>query len=166
MRFATVTEGVATEIKPGQIVKDPATGLQYPYGSLAVLKPAERLALGVYAFEGAFMAGPGRRILSRSLVFEDGAVREVLELEQESEVPKAISMRQGRLALLAAGLLDAVEAGIAAIPDPTQRRAAEIEWEYANEIQRQSPLILALGPTLGLSDSQIDELFIAGAAIP
>jgi hypothetical protein len=43
-------------------------------------------------------------------------------------VPASISRRQGRLALLGAGLLDAVEAAIAAIPDATERRAAEINY--------------------------------------
>ena len=80
-------------------------------------------------------------------------------------VPASVSMRQGRLALLAAGLLDTVEAGIASIPDATKRRAAEIDWEYATEIRRQSPLIASLGPALGLTDAQIDGLFIAAEGI-
>lgn len=80
-------------------------------------------------------------------------------------VPFAVSMRQGRLALLAAGLLDAVDAGIAGIVNPVERRAAQIDWEYATEIRRDSPLIASLGPALGLSEAQIDELFIAAAGI-
>ena len=39
----------------------------------------------------------------------------------------SVTMRQARLALLGAGLLDDVDAAIAAISDPVQRKAAEIE---------------------------------------
>lgn len=46
-------------------------------------------------------------------------------------IPQSVTMRQARLALLGAGLLDDVNSAIAAIPDPVQRKAAEIEWEYA-----------------------------------
>lgn len=81
-------------------------------------------------------------------------------------VPARVSMRQGRLALLGVGLLDTVEAAIASIADTTERRAAQIDWEYATEIRRTSPLIASLGPALGLSEAQIDQLFIAAEAIP
>ena len=59
-------------------------------------------------------------------------------------VPASITMRQARLALLSIGLLDDVDAAIAAIPDPVQRKAAEIEWEYATVIERNSPLVQSL----------------------
>ncbi|MCX8016370.1 MAG: hypothetical protein N2690_00505 [Rhodocyclaceae bacterium] len=73
--------------------------------------------------------------------------------------PNAVTMRQARLALLAAGLLDDVEAAIAAIPDETQRRAVQIEWEYAQEVRRDSSLVQQLAARLELSDAQIDALF-------
>lgn len=81
-------------------------------------------------------------------------------------VPVAVSMRQGRQALLRVGLLDAVDAAIAGITDPLERRTAQIDWQHATEIRRASPLIASLGPALGLSEAQIDSLFIAAAAIP
>ena len=78
-------------------------------------------------------------------------------------VPQAVTMRQARLALLAVGLLDDVENAIDAIPDVTARRAALIDWEYATDVRRDSPLIAQLGPALGLTNAQIDELFIAAS---
>ena len=48
-------------------------------------------------------------------------------------------MRQARLALLQAGLLDQVETALASIPDEVQRKAAQIEWEYATTVDRGSP---------------------------
>jgi hypothetical protein len=78
---------------------------------------------------------------------------------EEPEIPQSVSMRQGRLALLAAGYLDEVDAAIAGIPDPTQRRAAQIEWEYAATIERSSELVQAITHQLGMSKSEMDELF-------
>lgn len=84
--------------------------------------------------------------------------------DSDPVVPAIVSMRQARLALLSAGLLANVDAAIAALPSP-QREAAQIDWEYATEVRRASPLIAALGPALGLTDAQIDALFIAAAVI-
>ena len=77
----------------------------------------------------------------------------------------AVTMRQARLALLGAGLLDSVEAAIAAIPDETQRRAAQIEWEYAAVVERNSTLIQQLAPALGMTEAQMDELFAMAARL-
>jgi hypothetical protein len=73
--------------------------------------------------------------------------------------PEVVTARQARLALLSAGLLDNVDAALATISDPQARRAAEIEWEYAIEIRRDSPLVAALSPLLGLTEEQVDDLF-------
>lgn len=67
-----------------------------------------------------------------------------------------VSLRQARLALAAAGLLDQVEAAVDAAGGATK-----ISWEYATEIYRGDPLIAALQPALSLSDAQVDALFAA-----
>lgn len=72
-------------------------------------------------------------------------------------VPDQVSMRQARLALLSAGLLDQVDGAIA---DP----AARIEWEYAQIVKRDSPLIAGLTGGLGLTEAQVDDLFKAAEA--
>jgi len=79
-------------------------------------------------------------------------------------VPRAVTMRQARLALLGAGLLPTVATAIAALPEP-QRSVATIEWEYSQEVHRDRALIQALGPLLGLTNTQIDALFTAAAAL-
>lgn len=87
-----------------------------------------------------------------------------MPLESESDEPQAqipvtvITMRQARLALLGAGLLDAVGAAIAGIPGD-QGAAARIEWEYAMTLRREHPLVAALAQSLGLTSEQIDALF-------
>ena len=84
--------------------------------------------------------------------------------ERKERLPRIITPRQARLALLGAGLLDTVEGAFAQLPEP-QRTAASIEWEYATAIERHSPLVSQFGPMLGLTEAQIDALFIAGAAL-
>ena len=70
------------------------------------------------------------------------------------------SKAQGQLVLLGAGLLDAVEAWIA-----TQPRAVQIEYESRGEWRRTWPLVVSAGTTLGLSDTDLDNLFAAAAML-
>lgn len=77
---------------------------------------------------------------------------------------QSITMRQARLALLNAGLLDDVEAAIITMDEP-QRTQTQIEWEYAQEVQRDNALVAALGPKLGLDDAAIDSLFSMAATL-
>lgn len=79
-------------------------------------------------------------------------------------VPQSVTMRQARLALLSAGLLDAIDAGIAAMPSP-QREAAQIEWDYATDVQRDNPLVAGLAEAMGMTSEDIDGLFIAASQI-
>lgn len=91
---------------------------------------------------------------------------EVAEADKPTPVvPQIVTMRQARLALLSVGLLDDVEDAIESIPDLKTRRAAQIDWEYATDVRRDSPLIVQLGPSLGLTGTQIDELFILAATL-
>lgn len=75
-------------------------------------------------------------------------------------IPTVVSMRQARLALLQAGLLATVDAAIAAGTE-----ADQITWEYATEVVRNSPLVVNLSASLGLSEQQLDELFTLAATL-
>ena len=79
-------------------------------------------------------------------------------------VPQEVTMRQARLALHAAGKLNAVNAAIAALPDPP-KTAALIEWEYSSTMRRDSQFVALLGPALGLDAAGLDALFIAAAKL-
>lgn len=79
-------------------------------------------------------------------------------------VPRVVTMRQARLALLAAGLLAAVDAAIAAMPG-AEGDAARIEWEFATHVERQQPLVLAMAGALTLTEQQLDNLFVAAALL-
>lgn len=79
-------------------------------------------------------------------------------------VPQVVSMRQARLALNAAGLLASVNSSIASMSG-SAGDAARIEWEFSATVERHKPLVISLTGVLGLTDKQIDELFIAAAAL-
>ncbi len=80
------------------------------------------------------------------------------------QTPRIVTMRQARLALLGAGLLQQVDLAIDALPEP-QRSAARIEWDYSSEVHRDRAFVQQLGQALGLSDEQLDALFIQAAAL-
>jgi len=81
-----------------------------------------------------------------------------------SLVPVSVSMRQARLALLQAGLLGQVSTAIAALPG-IEGDAARIEWEFSPTVARDWPLALAITTAIGLSGSQVDELFRLAATL-
>ena len=84
--------------------------------------------------------------------------------EQPSGVPQSVTMRQARLALLAAGKLSEVDAAINALPEP-ERSAARITWDYSTEVQRNNGLVSQLAPALGLDDAALDALFTQAALL-
>ena len=71
-----------------------------------------------------------------------------------------LTMRQFRLGLLGAGLLQDVDAAIAAMPEPA-KSAASIEFEYATVVVRDNALVDGLTASLGLTEEQIDALWLA-----
>jgi hypothetical protein len=84
--------------------------------------------------------------------------------EMRARVPQSVTMRQCRIALLGAGLLEAVQSSIASMPGADGERA-RIDWEYALEVRRDWPLIAYMAGDLGLTDEQVDELFVTAATI-
>ena len=80
---------------------------------------------------------------------------------QNVTVPQEVTMRQARLELLNRGLLDSVNATLATL----NNAQAQIEWDYSNEVQRDNELINALSSALGLSQDDIDSLFIEAAKL-
>lgn len=79
-------------------------------------------------------------------------------------VPQSVTMRQARLAMLNSGILADVEAMIATMPGD-DGAAARIDWEFARDVRRDWPLVAALGAQLGMSNEQIDDLFIYAGSI-
>lgn len=69
-----------------------------------------------------------------------------------------VSMAQARLALFGAGMLAGVDAAIAALPEPDKTKAS-IQWEYATSVHRLHGWVESIGPSLGVTDAELDGLF-------
>lgn len=83
---------------------------------------------------------------------------EEIEAARKARVPRSCQRRQGRLVLLQAGYLGAVESAIAAIEDPVQKMAAQIEYE-ADTWERDNAFVQSMWAQLGGTPDQLDDLF-------
>jgi len=75
-------------------------------------------------------------------------------------IPTIVAKWRAKIALHNAGLLTAVETAIASADVPTQ-----ILWSDVPEFHRDSPELAAVIAGLGMTSDQVDDLFIAAAAI-
>lgn len=70
-----------------------------------------------------------------------------------------LSPRQVRLGLVLSGIsLETIEGAINMLPEP-DRALAKISWEYAVEYERENPIVNSLSLLLGMTPSQVDELW-------
>lgn len=104
-------------------------------------------------------------------VFEDGdettgkEVYDQMRYEEErARLPVIVSPRQFRLALLEFDLLDTVVAYIESLEEPLKSKL-KIEWEYAVEIDKNAPSIQQMYVELGLTEKQLDDLFVRASEI-
>lgn len=81
-----------------------------------------------------------------------------------AQVPASITMRQARLQLHAIGKLSKVQEEISKLPEPP-RTEAQIEWDYASVVERSSKFVALLTPLLGLTEDEMDELFIQASTL-
>lgn len=77
-------------------------------------------------------------------------------------VPATISASQARVALHRAGLLASVTA---LVDNPATDQEIKIFWEYEVNLNRDSPALNLMAGALGLTSSQLDDLFRTAVAI-
>ena len=75
-------------------------------------------------------------------------------------IPQKVTRRQARQALAVAGKLALVQPAIDSIPDPLQQSLAQIEWDDSTHFERDRSLLIQLAYSIGLSDADIDDLFV------
>ena len=75
-------------------------------------------------------------------------------------VPTVITKRQAERVLQLFGMLDAVEAAVAAAPIEVQ-----IDWRSGQDIDRHWPALLAMQAGLGFTDAQLDQMFLVGSTL-
>lgn len=92
----------------------------------------------------------------------DKAEQEVAYLEQlrKDAIPVSVSIRQACRALEQVGKLDELEAAISQAP-----RWIQIDWAKCTEVRRDWPAIPLMQPALGMTDLEIDNLFVLAATL-
>ena len=83
----------------------------------------------------------------------------------EAGIPQQITRAQGKAALIMQGLWGAVLGYVASIQDPTQRALAEVALNDTLTWERSSPFLNAVANGLGMTNEQLDTLFIQAGGI-
>ena len=91
--------------------------------------------------------------------YNDEQVVNAVDARRRELRVKEITPLQAKLQLLEMGLLDEVEAMVAA------DRKVQLYWEYALVIEREHETLKAMAAQLGLTDEQLDEMFIAASKL-
>jgi hypothetical protein len=104
----------------------------------------------------------GRILFDRATRGEFGAIAPYVA--PSPTVPDSITPRQGYIILSRYGLLTPVQSYFAALTGQPGEEA-RIELEYAQEWRRDWPTLTAAATSFGLTDSQIDQMFIEAAQL-
>lgn len=166
MLYAIKTGGDWRELVPGKpiLLADAAAS----YATMLGWTSQYRTSQGIKPIDDDPQPEGKMRVGASRLEDRNGKPVRVWDLDDEPQLepvtPDAVTMRQAQLALLGAGVLDAAEAAIAAMPGG-EGRAAQIEWKCATELRRDHPLVAGLGQGLGLDAKAIDSLFIQASQI-
>ncbi len=187
MRYAIIEDGAPVEVFPGKpftatalvevLPPAPAEGEEpgEPTSELQAftvigqwcdaLTPEELAAFGVKTVIPAPAAAEGDQIASTELVVDGARVVELATYEAATPphlvVPGAVDMRQARIKLFREGVLDVVDAMIAASEDPE----VSIEWRFAKEVRRDHPFINGVQLLLQKTNPEMDLWFVEASQI-
>ena len=108
-----------------------------------------------------------QRVSNVSYVVGEDSVSKVYEVVTLSDeeilaqkTPNSITQRQCRLQLVKEGLYDAVNTALGGMD-----AEAQIEWEYASEIQRDNVLVSAIQSALNKDDNWMNQFFIDASVL-
>lgn len=79
-------------------------------------------------------------------------------------VPREIENWRAKAVLAAMGLTALVEGALIALPEP-QRSLITVAWHGGAKVARRGPAVLGIASALGLTDAQLDAMFIQAAAL-
>lgn len=79
--------------------------------------------------------------------------------------PTVVTRAQGKAALIQSGLWASVVSCVDGIEDPTEQALARVALDDTTEWRRDSPFLATAAAALGLSETQLDDLFVTAAAI-
>lgn len=142
-------------------------GVQYPPNIFQNFTEEQLEEVGIFTVVYESEPVPdGKQISHYEYSWRDGKALGTGVLEVVPKVvPQSISRAQGKAALLSFGFLDDVESYIEAMPEGTDKRLALIAFNETNEWQRESPFLQQMASTVGLTQEQLDDLFIFAAKV-
>ena len=113
---------------------------------------------GFIVNDSIFVPNTNTNLLNKIDVWVDngGKIEQGDKFDKISNIPTKVTLRQAKLALYKIGLLESVNSIIASPNVPTETK---IEWESANDIERQWVDSSGLLTILGLEKEQVDDLF-------
>lgn len=85
--------------------------------------------------------------------------------EEPPGPPTVVTRAQGKAALIQSGLWASVVSYVDGIEDPTEQALARVALGDTTEWRRDSPFLTDAAAALGLSETQLDDLFVTAAAI-
>ena len=94
----------------------------------------------------------------------DGIEEFIGDIPKYEVVPDSITPRQGYIILSRYGLLAQVKAYFAAL-EGQEGEEAQIELEFAQEWARSWPTLINAAQSFGLTDAQIDQMFVEAAVV-
>ncbi|MBZ9822348.1 hypothetical protein [Mesorhizobium sp. CA4] len=143
----TVSEGGWVDLGNGSFISPAEAGWSDEDGySLAAVQAADEVPAG-------------KRAVNVRVEMVQGVPKFVFDVE-DVPVPASVSARQFKLQLLSNGLLDQVEAFVAA-----QGQAVQIAYDNSGTFVRSEPMMQAGFAALGFADEQVDAFFVAASKL-
>lgn len=141
-------------------------GVQYPTKIFTRWDDAELASVGIYRVIKEDIPTPeGKQVVSYTYSIEGNIAKATPVFEDIPKyVPESVSRAQGKAALYSAGLLQAVEDYIEGLVGEEKVRAT-LAFNETNEWRRDSPFLIQAATTLGLTEQQLDNLFILADSI-
>lgn len=142
-------------------------GVQYPPNIFQNFTEEQLEAVGIFTVVYENTPTPeGKQISHYEYSWRDGkAVGDPVFEDAPRVIPQTVSRAQGKASLLSFGLLDDVEAYIEAMPEGVDKKLALLAYNETNEWHRESPFLQQMASEIGLTQEQLDNLFIVAATI-
>lgn len=91
--------------------------------------------------------------------------QEEIDTEYRASIPQIVTPRQLKTQLVLSGInLSDIDALISQLDEP-QKTITKIAWEYSTDFDRNNPMILAFAPMLNLTETDVDNIFIAASQL-
>lgn len=143
-------------------------GVQHPKSIFKLWDRDEKAAIGIYQVvhepvaDGLIATGWSYKIKGNYAIATPTLIQEP---EPTVEVPEKVSRAQGKHVLVLNNLWTVVIDYIESIEDETEKALTEIAFYDTHEWQRNSPSLSRCANAIGLSEEELDSLFIQASGL-